>query len=114
MLFVKMREDLDPAPQGLHEAMRQEMGELFASGAMLDTGALGSSPESMLIELRGGDVIATDGPWAEAKEVAGGYAILEVRSHEDAVEAGRRLIEIHKDHWPGWEGAVEVRPIRQA
>lgn len=114
MVFVKMREDVGEAPEALRAAMGAEMQELFASGAMVDAGGLGPSPQGTQIELRGGDVIATNGPWAEAKEVAGGYAILEVRSPEDAVEAGRRLVEIHKEHWPGWEGTVEVRPIRTA
>jgi hypothetical protein len=112
MIFVKMREDLEAAPEGLRAVMQSEMDELFSSGTMLDAGALAPSPDSAEIELRGGDVIVTNGPWAEAKEVAGGYAILEAHSHEEAVEAGRRLVEIHKEHWPGWEGAVEVRPIR--
>ena len=53
----------------------------------------------------------TDGPYAEAKEVAGGYAILETRSHEEAVENARRMIAIHQQYWPGWEGAAEVRRI---
>ena len=111
MMFVKMREDLDAAPEPLHAAMRAEMGQLFSSGTMVDAGSLAPSPESTHVELRAGDVIVTNGPWAEAKEVAGGYAILEARSHEAAIEAARRLVEIHKEHWPGWEGAVEVRPI---
>ena len=63
------------------------------------------------IRLSGGQVTMTNGPWTEATEVAGGYAILEARSHEEAVEGARRVIEVHKDHWPGWEGSVEVRPI---
>ena len=114
MMFVKMAEDVDPAPAALGEAVRAEMQDLFASGTMVDAGGLASSPESTQIALRSGDVIVTNGPWAEAKEVAGGYAILEARALEDAVEAARRLVEIHKEHWPGWEGAVEVRPIRAA
>ena len=53
----------------------------------------------------------TDGPYAEGKEVAGGYAIIEVRSHEEAVENARRVIELHLEHWPGWEGSVEIRQM---
>jgi hypothetical protein len=114
MLFVKMQEDVGDAPEALFAAVNAEMQELFASGAMVDAGGLAPSPQSTQVELRGGDVITTNGPWAEAKEVAGGYSILEARTHEEAVEAARRLVEIHKEHWPGWEGAVEVRPIRGA
>jgi len=56
-------------------------------------------------------VLSTDGPYAEAKEVAGGYAILETRSHEEAVGNARRMITIHQQNWPGWEGSAEVRRI---
>ena len=112
MMFVKMREDVGEAPEALQAAMGAEMGELFKSGVMLDAGGLGPSRESAEVALRGGDVIATNGPWSEAKEVAGGYAIMELGSQEEALDAARRTIEIHRQHWPGWEGSVEVRPMR--
>lgn len=112
MVFVKMREDVGEAPAALHEAMGEEMGALFAAGSMIDAGGLASGAESTEIRLTAGDVITTNGPWAEAKEVVGGYSILEARSHEEAVEGARRVIELHKEHWPGWEGSVEVRQIR--
>jgi hypothetical protein len=56
-------------------------------------------------------VTTSDGPYAEAKEVVGGYSIIEARSQEEAVEGARRVIELHAEHWPAWEGAVEVRRI---
>ena len=39
--------------------------------------------------------------------------VLEVRSHEEAVEGARRMMQVHLDHWPGWEGAAEVRRISE-
>ena len=41
----------------------------------------------------------------------GGYSVLDVRSHEEAVEGARRMMQIHLDHWPGWEGSCDVRRI---
>ena len=111
MVFVKMREDVGPAPEALQGAMGEEMGAAFAAGSMIDAGGLGGSAQSTEIRLAGGEVLTTTGPWTEAVEVAGGYSILEARSHEEAVEGARRVIELHKAHWPGWEGSVEVRPI---
>ncbi len=46
--------------------------------------------------------------------MAGGHAIVEARSHEEAVEGGRRVIEIDNEHGPGWEGSVEIREIHGA
>jgi hypothetical protein len=111
MVFVKMREDVGAPPEALFKTMDAELEEAFASGSIIDAGGLASGPESTEIALRGGEVITTNGPWSEAKEVVGGYSILEVRSHEEAVEGARRVIEIHKEHWPGWEGSVEVRAV---
>ena len=111
MVFVKMREDVGETPQALYEAMGAEMGALFASGSMIDAGGLGGASQATEIRLKDGEVLTTNGPWTEATEVVGGYSILEVRSREEAVEGARRVIELHKEHWPGWEGSVEVRPI---
>ena len=55
----------------------------------------------------------TDGPFAEAKEVVGGYSIIEARSRTEAVAGARRVIELHQEFWPGWEGSVEVRRIAE-
>jgi hypothetical protein len=111
MVFVKMREDVGTAPPELHEAMGSAMQEQFAAGAMIDAGGLGGAGQATEIRLSGGRVMTTNGPWTEATEVAGGYAILDVRTPEEAIEGARRVIEIHKEHWPGWEGSAEVRPI---
>jgi hypothetical protein len=51
------------------------------------------------------------GPFTEAKEVVGGYAVWEVKSKSEAVDAAVRFMELHKKHWPGGEGEAEVRQI---
>jgi hypothetical protein len=111
MVLLKMAEDVGAPPAELVEAMGDAMQQAFASGVMLDAGGLAPTAESTEVSLRRGSVLITDGPYAEAKEVAGGYAILESRSHEEAVENARRMMAIHQQHWPGWEGVAEVRRI---
>jgi hypothetical protein len=111
MVFVKMAEDVGDAPQELQEAMGAALQQAFADGVMLDAGGLWPTAQSTEIRLSGGEIITTDGPFAEAKEVTGGYSIIEVGSPEEAVANARQVIQIHKDHWPGWEGSVEVRRI---
>ena len=53
----------------------------------------------------------TDGPFTEAKEVVGGYAQFELKSKEEAIKGAVRFMELHRKHWPGWEGEAEVRQI---
>ncbi len=113
MVFVKMAEDVgEPTPE-LVEAMGREMGEAFANGSMIDAGGLYPPSMSTEIRLTGGTVTTTDGPFAEAKEVVGGYSIIEARSHEEAVAGARRVIELHREFWPSWEGSVEIRRITE-
>jgi hypothetical protein len=49
-----------------------------------------------------------DGPFTEAKEVIGGFAILEATSKAHAVELTKRFLEIHGD---AWDLECEVRPL---
>ena len=109
--MVKMREDIGPPPPALAAAMGRGIGEMLASGAMVDAGGLFPTALSTEIRVAGGHVTATDGPYAEAKEVAGGFSILEVPSQEEAVRHAHRVADLHREFWPEWEGSVEVRRI---
>jgi hypothetical protein len=111
LVMVKMAEDVGDAPPALVEAMGSEMQAAFANGSMIDAGGLWPMAQRTEIRMRGGSVTQTDGPFAEAKEVVGGYSIIEARSHEEAVEGARRVIELHAEHWPSWEGSVEISRI---
>ena len=62
----------------------------------------------------GGRVSTTDGPFAESKELIGGYAVYDVKSKNEAIEWTSRFMQLHKEHWPGWEGESEVRQISDA
>lgn len=111
MVLVKMAEDVGDAPAELQEVMGREMAEAFASGSMIDAGGLWPTAQSTEYRVAAGRLLTSDGPYAEAKEVVGGYAIIEARSQEEALAGAHRVAEIHVQHWPGWEGAVEVRRI---
>jgi len=111
MVLLTMDENGGPPPPALVQAMNEAMGQAFASGVMVEAGGLGPTAQSARITLRGGSVLVTDGPFTEAKEVVGGYAVIEVRSYDEAVEQARRMIVIHQQFWPGWEGGAEVRPL---
>jgi hypothetical protein len=111
MVLVKMKEDVGDAPAALHAVMGRELSEAFAAGSIIDAGGLWPTAQSVEMRLAQGAITVTDGPYAEAKEVAGGYSILEARSQEEAVAGARRVLQIHLENWPGWEGSVEVRRI---
>jgi hypothetical protein len=110
LVMLSMRSDVGPPPTELVEAMDVALTEAVGSGMLIDAGGL-MGDQTTTFTLRSGALARVDGPFAEAKEVVGGYSILDVRSHEEAVEGARRMMQIHLDHWPGWEGSCEVRRI---
>jgi hypothetical protein len=52
-----------------------------------------------------------DGPFTEAKEVIGGYAIFEANSKAEMIKCGERFMDLHRKYLPGWDGECEIRQI---
>jgi len=100
-----------PPPQKLVDEITKLSEEAVKSGAMIANGGLAPTAVSSRIRLSGGKVTVTDGPFAEGKEIVGGFAILDYRSKEEAVEGARQFMELHRQYWPGWEVETEVRQI---
>ena len=111
LMFVKSDENAGQAPQALYEAIAKLGEEATKAGAMVETGGLGPSALGARIRISAGKVNVTDGPFSEAKELIGGYAVYEVKSKEEAIEWGRRFMEVHRENWPGWEGETEIREV---
>jgi hypothetical protein len=61
------------------------------------------------VRLAGGEIIVTDGPFAESKEVVGGYAIFEYETREEAIASAVEFMNVHKEFGDGWEGECEMR-----
>ena len=101
-----------PPPKRFLDAMDQLTQDAAKAGCVM-VGAEGLLPTAngARVRLDGGKVAVTDGPFTEAKEVIGGFAIFEADSKEDMLEWTRRFIELHKAYLPGWEGEAEVRQI---
>src|SRR5580658_3438171 len=85
--------------------------EAVNDGTMLGNGGLAPTIQSTRVRLSKGRLTVTDGPFAEAKEVIGGYAQFEMKSKEEAIEGAVRFMELHKKYWPEWEGETEIRQI---
>ncbi len=111
MMIVKHSENQGPPPKELMDAIAKLSEEAVKAGTMLGAGGLKPTAQGANVRLSGGKVTVTDGPFAEAKEVFGGYAQFEVKSKQEAVESAVRFMELHKKHWPGWEGVTEVREM---
>src|SRR5258706_15125234 len=111
MMIVKHAEKQGPPPQPLMDAIAKLGEEEAKAGTMLGSGGLGPTAMGARVRLSKGQVTVTDGPFTEAKEVVGGYAQFELKSKEEAVESAVRFMELHKKHWPGWEGETEVRQM---
>src|SRR5260370_42305468 len=111
MMLVKSAEDSGPPPKELMDAMAKLAEEVVKAGTMVDSGGLAPTAKSTRVRLARGKVTAIDGPFTEAKEVVGGYAVFELKSKKEALEGALRFMELHKKHWPGWEGETEIRQI---
>jgi len=111
MMIVKHGENQGMPPQELMDAIAKLAEEQTKAGTMLGSGGLRPTAEGARVRLSGGKVTATDGPFTEAKDVIGGYAQFELKSKEEALESAVRFMELHKKHWPGWEGETEVRQM---
>ena len=113
MFLVTQTKGGEP-PQALIDAMEEARKDAVATGGMISTGGLGPAQHSARATLQGGSLTVKDGPFAESKELVGGYAIMEHPTREAAVEAGRWLMEMHRTYWPEWEGWVDIRPLFEA
>jgi hypothetical protein len=112
MMFIKHPENhrSEPIPEGLLQAMGEFVENGFKSGILKETSGLKPSKDGARIRLEGGKLRVIDGPFTEAKEVVGGFAIVEVKSREEAMDLARQFMELHRKYWPTFVGECEVRP----
>jgi hypothetical protein len=109
-MFIVTSADMSPPSPELMEAIGKLTEEEIKAGRLLDNGGL--LPFVMggaQVTLKGGQLKTIDGPFVEAKEVIGGYAVFELKNMEEAVASARNFMQMHKDLMPGWEGTCEVR-----
>jgi hypothetical protein len=111
MMIVKHAENSGPPPKELMDAIAILSEEAVKDGTMLGNGGLAPTAQSTRVRVSKGRLTVTDGPFTEAKEVIGGYAQFELKSKQEAIDASVRFMELHRKHWPEWEGETEVRQI---
>jgi hypothetical protein len=113
MMLIKHTDDYrgKTIPPGLIEAMGEFVGEYAKQGKFIDGVGLKSTHKGKKVRLRGGKLQVIDGPFIESKELVGGYAIVDVESDEEALDIATKFMELHRIHWPEFEGESELRPF---
>ena len=106
------------AGQPPNPALMKAVGELMEkqtkAGVLVGGGGLYPSRDGALVTLARGKVTVKDGPFAEAKELIGGFAIVEVASKAEAVQMSRDFLQLHYDILgPTYEGISEVRQMHE-
>lgn len=117
MMIVSGSENLaasGPPPAALVEAIEKLTEEAIRKGTMVSFGGLKPTSSGARVRIANGKIITTDGPFTESKEVIGGFSILNLASKEEALEEVGKFLELHRVHWPGWEGEIEIREMFEA
>jgi hypothetical protein len=110
LVLLKAARPTSPPPPELMAAIARLGEEATSAGSLLDQGGLAPSEQGARVGVSAGELMVTDGPFAEAKEVIS-YALYEVRTKEEAVEWTSRFMKLHRDMWAGWEGESEVLKV---
>jgi len=108
--MIRVQENTGKEPGArLMSEMDKLMTEMKGAGKLLDTAGLTPTANGKRVRLRGGKISVIDGPFAETKEVAGGYAMLGAESMDEAVALTQRFVALHVAD--GWEIDCEVRQV---
>ena len=113
MMFIKHTEDYRNAvvPSSLYEAMGAFVEQGRKDGTFIEGAGLQPTDAGYRVRLSGGKITVTDGPFTESKEIVGGYALIEAKSDAEARAIAEQFMDLHRIHWPAFEGECEVRPL---
>jgi hypothetical protein len=95
----------DPPTPELFEKMGRFVEDATKAGVIVATGGIAPTSEGAKITLIDGEYTVVDGPFAEAKEIVGGWALMECRDLPEAVEWSKRFLGVLG------AGEVRVRPV---
>jgi hypothetical protein len=117
MMIVKADRNYEagvPPDPKLMAAIGKLTEEAARAGVLLETGGLLPSSSGARVRVARGKLTVTDGPFTEAKELVGGYAILQAKSREEAIELGKGFMKVHADVLgPSYEGELEIRQMAE-
>jgi hypothetical protein len=103
-MFLLYHDPALPVPEGLMDAHFRVYEEATNRGAYIVSEAIGGTANATTVRVRDGKALVTDGPFAETKEVLGGFYVLDCADLDDALSYAAKIPD-------SWNGAVEVRPV---
>ena len=110
--MIRLQENTGQVPS---EQLVTDMGKLIEewtkAGILVRTAGLKPTKDGVRVRSRHGKMSTTDGPFTEAKEVIGGFAIYELPSKAEMIKLTREFLQMQNDIWPDWEGEVEIRQM---
>ena len=112
MLLIYSQEDEAATPGELSKTAAAHgavMGEAARRGVFRAADPLAPAATATTVRVQGGQVLLTDGPFAETKEQLAGYYILDCQDLDEAIEWAAKIPTTCQ----GATGCVEVRPIRE-
>ncbi len=112
MVLIKATEQSEAGEMPSQELLEQMTAfneELVKAGVMLAGEGLHPSSRGARVEFSGVERKVIDGPFAETKELLGGYWLWQVKSMDEAIEWTKRIPNPTGEH-----GVVEVRPVFEA
>lgn len=83
-----------PPSQEAMERMGQLIEEMKAKGVLIETGGRMPGSFEAVVTRKNGETTVTDGPFAESKEVVGGFGLLEVKDRDDAIAWTNRFLDL--------------------
>jgi hypothetical protein len=92
-------------------AMGEFIDDYAKKGKFIDGAGLKSSHKGKRVRLSNGKLTVIDGPFTETKELVGGYSIIEAETEAEALDIATKFMELHRIHWPEFEGEAEMRPF---
>ena len=102
-LYKPGRESDAPPSEQVIAALGQLIEDMAKAGVLIATDGLQSSSKGARVRISDGRFSVTDIPFAETKELIGGYAILNAKSKEEAIELTKRFLSLMG------EGECEIR-----
>lgn len=111
MTMVKAVEGQGTPPPELLDGIMQLGIEATEAGVFVDMGGLLPTATGAEVSLRNGQIDVTDGPFAEGKEVIGGFAVYDTPTKAEALVWVRKFLDLHTKFWPDFECVIEVRQM---